>query len=171
MHPADLHDLLNAKLFGVKKGSGLGTEDELFKAARLEGVEIRFLETPLEAASYYSSLNRQESLALLKRSIRAIDDPNIKEQRREWATNKLDIYREGKCKRLKSAYSRFVGLSKVEQSASDKMNSYRNRKWVKKLDVATEPPGHSLVLVGMLHTCHGESLVDLLIKKGFIVVN
>jgi uncharacterized protein YbaP (TraB family) len=171
MHPADFDYFLSSKLFGVKKGQGLRIEDELFSAAKITGVQIQFLETPFEAASYYTSLKRQESLALVKRSILAFDDVNVKEQRREWATNKVDIYRAGKCERLNNAYSSFVGSSNLEKSASEKINAYRNRKWVKILDPATRAPGRSLVVVGMLHLCYEETLIDLLVKRGFAVVN
>jgi hypothetical protein len=150
-----------AKLSSLGYEPDAGIEMQLASRARADGKRIIGLETIADQVSVLSGMSLDEQ--------------------RDFVAGELDdLERSGETlDGLVAAWSRGDAAA-IEASAADAFKAYpavhrrlvvdRNRKWMDTITRLLDEPNDYLVVVGVLHLVGRDSVVELLKKKGYTVV-
>ena len=148
-------EVLILKLMGFDEQAGI--DFHFYQRSIAEGKHIEFFETVEYQLKLLAELDDRNQDALLRQTLKEME--NIE----ELAPKMVSYWRSGNFEQL-------TGLSPMPPYLHERLLTRRNQNWIARIQDYLVEPLNTLVVVGALHLAGPDSVVDLLRKNGYTVV-
>jgi len=148
-------EVMTLKLMGFDEQAGV--DFHFYRKAPSEGKNVAFLETVDYQLNLLAGLDAANQDALLRQTLRELD------RIEELAPKMVAFWRTGDFRRLGT-------LSPMPPHLRERLLIRRNQNWLGSIDSYLNRQENTLVIVGALHLAGPNSVLDLLRRSGYTVV-
>ena len=148
-------EVLTLKLMGFDEQAGV--DFHFYRKAPSEGKKVAFLETVDYQLNLLAGLDAANQDALLRQTLQELD------RIEKLAPQMVTFWRSGDFQRLGM-------LSPMPSHLRERLLTQRNQNWIDHIHSYLSRPENTLIVVGALHLAGPDSVVDLLRRSGYTVV-
>jgi uncharacterized protein YbaP (TraB family) len=139
----------------------LGLDKYFYEKARRDRKEKIFLESNEYQINIFAGLNERQQELFLRETLKELEIIEI------MVTDMVNAWKTGDTERLhsilKMSYDEYPGIY-------DRFFTNRNKMWVKKIETLMKQNDNVLIIVGAGHLVGNDSVIALLKKKGYRVI-